>query len=142
MKPRMAEGLLQGLKEAVEIEKNQPFILDSDMTVFCDVDGTLVSVTLAEDLPKNWKNDYIQVGDAFWYLYKNNIKYLKTTRNRGHKIVVWSAGGVKWGKEVVEVLGLTNYVDIIMAKPRWYLDDLKAEEFMPEVNRIFKPNDK
>jgi len=49
---------------------------------------------------------------------------------RGSTIIVWSAGGAAWAKKAVEALGIEELVDIIMCKPRWYVDDLPADEWM------------
>jgi hypothetical protein len=58
---------------------------------------------------------------------------------RKQPIIVWSAGGWEWALRVVQELQLEEYVHCVMSKPAWYMDDLTAEEILPEVNRIFLP---
>jgi hypothetical protein len=65
---------------------------------------------------------------------------MKKHKARGHKIVVWSAGGWEWAKSVVETLELTEIVDLVMSKPAWFYDDIPSSSFMPEHNRIYKPD--
>jgi phosphoserine phosphatase len=66
---------------------------------------------------------------------KEHIEALKAHKLRGHTVIVWSAGGALWAKEVALKLGLTKYVDAYMSKPNWFYDDIPAKEFMPEINR-------
>lgn len=98
----------------------KPIIIDSDKVVFVDVDDTLVMWNGANYKP-----------------HQKHIDYVKASKKRGHRIVVWSAGGWEWASTIVESLGLTDYVDLIMSKPAWFLDDKEASHFMPEANRIW-----
>jgi hypothetical protein len=54
-----------------------------------------------------------------------NVDLLKNMSSRGHAIVVWSAGGSDWAEAVVIALGLQDYVDVVTAKPTYYIDDIK-----------------
>jgi phosphoserine phosphatase len=106
--------------------------LDSDNVVFYDVDETLVM----------WhKEKEIEIIDPydkqtlFLKPHKRHIKLLKDHKTRGRTIVVWSAGGYQWAQRVVETLGLTKYVDLVMTKPSCFIDDLPAQEVL--VNRIY-----
>jgi phosphoserine phosphatase len=62
---------------------------------------------------------------------------MKSHKFRGHTVIVWSAGGVEWAKTVVTALGLENYVDLVVAKPKWYYDDLQSHEFLPASSRVY-----
>lgn len=65
------------------------------------------------------------------YPHKRHISYLKKSQQFNKAtIVVWSAGGEPWARNVVEALGLEKYVTHILSKPDIYVDDLKANEFM------------
>jgi hypothetical protein len=106
-------------------------VIETDMTVFCDVDDTLVL----------WdsKNPNMEIKGIPVEIHHVHVEKLKQFAARGHFIVVWSAGGYEWAANVVKLLGLEETVDLVIAKPRWFFDDLRAEEFMPEVNRIYMP---
>ena len=82
-------------------------------TIFIDVDETLVA----------WHCTYFKP-------MQNNIDSLIRHAERGHYVVVWSAGGHEWAARVVKELGLADYVDLVMTKPRWYLDDMPADSWM------------
>jgi len=43
---------------------------------------------------------------------------------RGHAIVVWSGGGADWAEAVVKALKLEEFVDVVTAKPTYYIDDI------------------
>lgn len=117
-----------------------PFILESDLVVYVDIDETLISWTAPEPIWElrpfvNIKNNgYTQT----FYPMVKNIEQVKKHKLIGHKIVFWSAGGWAWVKKVITELDLIEYADAIMSKPRWIIDDLPASEFIPESNRIYK----
>lgn len=113
------------------------FTLDSDNTVFCDVDDTLVLWSIPAGMEEKCIK-FDNYGFTEYLLpHEKHIDQLKRHKARGHKIVVWSAGGWAWAKAVVETLNLTELVDCVMSKPRWIYDDLPASAFMPESNRIY-----
>jgi hypothetical protein len=111
-------------------------ILKSDLVVCVDVDDTLVSWSQLEHIPEciNIRGvieiDFNDV-KATYQVYSDNVESLMTHHHKGHYIVVWSGSGCEWALAVVEALKLEAYVDVVMAKPRWLLDDMKPEEFMP-----------
>ena len=62
--------------------------------------------------------------------HHKHIKLLKEFKSRGHSVVVWSDGGYDWAQLLVKELNLIKYVDLIMCKPKWYLDDLTCKDFL------------
>lgn len=51
------------------------------------------------------------------------IRHLKKMKARGYSVIVWSLGGSEWGEAVVKALLLEDYVDVIMPKIDFHLDD-------------------
>ena len=52
------------------------------------------------------------------------IAHLKKMKARAYSVVVWSAGGSDWAEVVVKALGLESYVDVVMPKIDFHLDDV------------------
>lgn len=118
-------------------------------TAWFDVDDTLIMWSPSkEDLetkgiditcPKGvWLNpDGELVASDTWTQrvvpHRLHMKQMITHKSRGHKIVVWSAGGEDWAEAAVKALGLEDYVDIVIGKPDWIYDDKAPEEFMPKA---------
>lgn len=69
--------------------------------------------------------------------HTKHIEALKKHHEDGHIVVVWSAAGALWAKNVVIALGLENHVHLTMSKPNLYYDDLIPNDFMPISNRIY-----
>jgi len=110
----------------------RPFFVDCDDTL-CQWDRSKYP-----DLPKTvirgGRNDDCEV-----VLNQKNINVVKKFRKLGYYIVVWSHSGHVWAENVVKACGLTEYVDQVMDKPMFYLDDRPAGEFMGE--RIWRSPD-
>ena len=121
-------------------------VLQCDNVLCVDVDDTLVSWEPVPidpyDLsgPRCDRADQSTVREVeielegetqkYW-AFEANIKSLKTHYHKGHSVVVWSGSGHAWAEAVVRALGLENYVELVMAKPRWLLDDMKPADFLP-----------
>jgi hypothetical protein len=110
--------------------------------VFFDVDDTLVvwgmgSSPDAIDVKMDWG-----AGIMIERLvpHKAHIEQMRKHRYRGHKIIVWSAGGSEWAEAVVNALGIRDMVDLIISKPVWYYDDIRSSEFLHESARIYIPH--
>lgn len=107
-----------------------PLVIDSDNVVYFDVDGTLV----LWDYPAERAAETIAVGapglERRVLPHWTHVEEIKKYKARGHRVVVWSAGGHEWAESVVRKLGLIPFVDIIIRKPTWYYDDWKSEVFM------------
>lgn len=132
--PKISKFLhLQPLDYLIQGDRSKKF---SDPTVFCDIDGTLV-IWHMDTHPNaitfdNYGNKVKLVP------HKQNIEELKLLCNKGYKIIVWSAAGSEWAKEVVKKLKLTKYVSLTISKPEFFIDDLKSDMFLPEKQRVFK----
>jgi predicted phosphatase len=115
--------------------------IDTESTVFIDVDETLVmwDVEAKEYDTRRIleiKSPYDGVSHVL-YVHTGHIKILKDRKARGSFIVVWSAGGFAWAEAVVKALKLEKYVDLCMTKPHAYIDDKEAKDIMGE--RIYIP---
>ena len=105
-------------------------IFENDNVVFFDCDETLVIWNYAkEDEQKTIKFDNYGY-DVHLLPHYEHMKLLQQFKARGHVVIVWTQGGFDWGKKVVETLGLSKFVDAIVCKPKWYVDDLPCEAFM------------
>ncbi len=103
----------------------------SSQQTFFDVDDTLI---IWNPTPEQLQKDGIDFYNDETYEmerfvpHKKHVSQLMKHKQRGHTIVVWSAGGYKWAEKAVKILGLQNYVDMVMSKPLWWYDDKNAEE--------------
>lgn len=110
--------------------------LFGDNVLCVDVDDTLITWSPVGDLKEPVEqSDLVEIviedQVQMYKKFEDNIASLKTHHHKGHTVVVWSGSGFEWATTVVRALGLTDYVDLVMAKPRWLLDDMKPSEFMP-----------
>lgn len=114
-------------------------VIDSDKTAWFDCDDTLVSW---DSFPGEEGTVLFKTPAQSYYLKakQGNIDQLKLHFSRGHRIVVWSAGGYEWAKCVVDTLGLQDYVSLVVSKPQWIYDDLPLAEVFPEHLRRFRAN--
>jgi len=109
------------------------FSLGCDSVVAFDVDQTLVKWDQNPFTPGPGKLRFITPSNnKIVYLTPHNkhIFYLKSYKHRGIKVIVWSAAGEAWAKEVVKVLGLENNVDIVINKLTAFYDDLPAADIL------------
>lgn len=105
--------------------------IKGDKFIFFDVDDTLVMwFTQSDDLLafNNYGTIEMLAPNPFC------IAALKLAKKEGNTVVVWSGGGAEWAEEVVKVLNLEKYVDVVLAKPDEFHDDLAPDHFMR--NRI------
>lgn len=108
------------------------FILKSDDVMFYDCDDTLVLWGKKE----HPEDEEITINDVYMenhiitlVKHQRNIDLLKRNKGQGRSIIVWSAGGVFHAEEIVRALGLWEYVDLIIAKPMQYVDDLDIKDW-------------
>jgi phosphoserine phosphatase len=107
-------------------------VIRNESVVCFDVDDTLVMwnhVGTALKIPVECPYD----GSSFDLTpHESHIKLLKNHKARGHIVVVWSQSGYAWAESVIKTLGLSEYVDFIMTKPRTYVDDLPVQEWLQD----------
>jgi hypothetical protein len=107
--------------------KKQPLKVPCGPTVMIDCDDTLVMWDLPDGMKIN--DDRLITVRCRGYEErclpnKYNINLLKKYATRGHAVVVWSGGGADWAEAVVSTLGIGEYVDVIMGKPQYFIDDV------------------
>lgn len=88
-------------------------VIKSTRSVFFDVDDTLAL----------WEG-------SSYSGHQRHIEMMAKFKERGHTVVVWSAGGAEWAVSVCEELGIEDLVDYVMDKPSWYVDDLPSSVWM------------
>lgn len=107
-----------------------------------DVDGTLIVNPTDSDLPNS---HYVSIKDPIggpdirMRVNKAMVRLLKEESYRGAYIVVWSRSGHAWARNVIDILGLKEYVSgeagVIMDKALVYFDDLPVTEWLKD--RVF-----
>ena len=118
--------------------KKDIFVLSKETTVGIDIDDTLV---LWQKPTKKDKHEFINFTCPYTKTihnlkpHKGHIELLKKYKKRNLGVIVWSAGGAMWAKEVVIKLNLEKYVDLIITKPSRYVDDLEISEWAG--NRVY-----
>lgn len=104
--------------------------VDTDCTLYVDVDETLVLTKYPADMAE----DTIllnKFGHPLRVLpHWAHADAIRQFKARGHAVVVWSAGGAKWARSVVEALKLQHSVDVIIKKPDWIIDDKPCDSWM------------
>lgn len=106
--------------------------IDCNQPTYWDVDDTLI---MWNPTPEQLDRYGIEYTDAAGFKKRfmphlPHIEQLKKHSDRGHTIIVWSAGGSKWAELAVKILGLEAYVSVTIAKPLWYYDDKQPEDFL------------
>lgn len=122
-------------------------VVPCKQTTFFDVDDTLVMWnTTPEQLAKrgvdfDCPGSFVLIDGELresppWKQrllpHRKHIEQLIKHKQRGHTIIVWSAGGYDWAAAVIKALKLENFVDLAISKPTWAYDDLQPTEFIPK----------
>jgi len=99
----------------------------SQPTAFFDCDDTLVMWNLPDVTALEDKviSIYCDGNKSEVHVNQKNVDLLIKLSQRGHSIVVWSAGGSNWAEAVVRDLHLEDFVDVVTSKPSYYIDDVK-----------------
>lgn len=115
--------------------------LDKEHSVMFDVDNTIVMHGEHEELVVN--NPYQHGQEISLAVHEAHVNLLKDFKGRGYQVVVWSANGAAWAKQVIMALRLEEYVDVVMSKPQKYVDDLEAKDIMGiRIYMNYKPTPK
>lgn len=122
-------------------ETTKHYEIENEQVFAFDVDDTLVLERPGVDLHENAITLTNPYSDSvlFRLPHVRHIELLKQQKARGRFVVVWSGGGVKWARHVVEKLGLLPYVDLILTKPIGYVDDQHSSEWLN--NKIYLPHE-
>jgi FMN phosphatase YigB (HAD superfamily) len=119
-------------------------VIKSQKTVYFDVDDTLLIPNYQNIAHK--PEDLVVINDPRSDLKKQFLKHarhielMEQFKVRGHTVVVWSQGGWEWAQNAVYAMGIQNLVDVVLAKPDWYVDDLPSDVFM-KGNIYLHPSD-
>lgn len=110
-------------------------VFGNENTVFFDVDDTLVMHRPGpQDIVGETGVSLNLYGETkHYYPNAEHITFLKASKARGFDCYVWSQYGYQWAHEVVKKLNLEPYVKAVLTKPRMYVDDLSAENWMAQV---------
>lgn len=109
-------------------------VVSSDKVIFFDVDETLVQEHPGASLEVVCEGHKTLVKPLL-----ENINRIHYHKARGQTIVVWSNSGYKWALAVVEALGLTKQVDLVISKPWCYYDDLDSSKWLGQPRWGNKP---
>jgi hypothetical protein len=90
----------------------------------CDVDSTLISWSIPENYSGTLVTTYCDGVKDIGIPNTYAIDHLKKMKARNFAVVVWSAGGSNWAEEAVKALGVEDWVDVIMPKIDFHLDDV------------------
>jgi hypothetical protein len=108
-------------------EKSCPNVITKPIRPY-DIDGTLI-VNPSPDYTGEliYIKDPLENRNLEFRVNKAMVRLMKEESHRGNYIVVWSRSGWEWARNVIDALGLTEYVSgdkgIIMDKPLVYFDD-------------------
>lgn len=103
-------------------------VTETELLFYIDVDETMV-FSCKKTHKDAFKADYY--GKIKWVRpHKKHLDFIKSLKVRGYYVVVHSANGWKWAKEIVDKLNLNNYVDEVKPKSIKYLDDKNSNEWM------------
>jgi len=104
-------------------------VIGGEFPVFFDVDNTLIRMSFDEtdSIPVTDPYDSIT---AYVVPLMDHIRLLKRMKSKGHTVIVWSVSGVHWAEQVVNSLGLQDYVDAVVGKPLVYVDDKEVSEWI------------
>ncbi len=112
-------------------------VIEGDNTYYYDVDDTLVMWDNKHKTDTNTIDFNCHGFLEKLVPHKAHIAHLKNAKKLDKAtIIVWSQGGWEWAKQVVEKLELEAYVDAVMTKPQYYIDDLSCKDFMR--TRVYK----
>lgn len=115
-------------------------IFENEQVICCDIDDTLV--LWSPDAPgKRIKIPcaYSLHSDFDLAVHEPHVRLVRERLERGAIMIVWSQGGHKWARKVLESLGLLHENVHVYSKPIAYIDDKPCERWMGD--RVYLPPD-
>ncbi len=101
--------------------------------VFVDIDDTLIMYNITEmHFNKVITVEFVN-GNVTVIPHLPNIELVKKMYRLGYHVTVWSHSGTAWAELIIKSVGLTNFVNVIMTKPHYYIDDKEASSFMTRI---------
>lgn len=93
-------------------------VIENELVVVIDVDGTLIR-------PSEYGNLKLAYGSRICSFepIQEHVDLLKSYKERGFYVIVWSMNGFRWARQVVQALKLDRFTDQIMSKPSKHVDD-------------------
>lgn len=112
-------------------------VIGNEQNSMWDIDDTMVM-----HVHNNGHADLVLYNDMMeceiaLNIHHEHVKQLKSHKNRGFTVFVWSGNGSVWAEKVIKALNLDQYVDFYMSKPVKFFDDLEADKVL--VNRVYLP---
>jgi hypothetical protein len=107
--------------------------INSPRVACFDVDETILFWTHRDDMPHTVEFVGFQ-GEILSYCYDAKmVAKIRSFKECGYTVIVWSQSGEDWAEKVIEALKLQESVDFIMTKPQFYIDDLPADAWMKHI---------
>lgn len=112
-------------------------------SVLCDVDDTILAWALPgesfEDHPEAIEMTTLSGAKVKYLPMWDNIDTIKRFYERGYEVIIWSASSKEWAEQAVQKLGISDWVDLCISKPDYYVDDREVGHFMFPEKRLYKP---
>lgn len=114
--------------------------MNNNITCF-DVDDTLAIWPKDFRINKPGRVKFLYGGENV-YLEEHSFHtlFLKQCYLRGDHVIVWSANGYEWARQVVAEFKLEQHVSLVMSKPIRHVDD-KEEKTSIVGPRVFIPHE-
>lgn len=98
-------------------------VIETEMVVAIDVDGTLIRPNPKGSIQLPYGSTICSFEPIV-----EHIELLKSYKQRGFFIMVWSHGGNRHARLTLEALKLERYVDLVLTKPSKHIDDKQTIE--------------
>ena len=111
--------------------------VDDKPFIYFDIDNTLIK-HYSDDITEETDSIQVEYNRVIWNMYPMyaNILLISELRACGYQIACWSQSGSDHTERVIKALKLEDLVDLIVPKPRFYVDDKPFED--QGIQRIWK----
>jgi len=106
--------------------------IENERLLYCDCDDTLVQWDIS-------KYPELEDVDVTCYGYttplkinRKNINLIEKFVKLGYGIVVWSQSGADWAEAVSKAIGIGQFVEGYLTKPRYIMDDMPVDAWIGE----------